>query len=112
MTEMVARVCPNCGAPVHGTVCQYCGSEDALLFGLEPGTPVMVSYKLNGKRITFQLSIEALTMTASGYDELYADNRIFKICGDGYDVNLAGRLIPFEHDTIPGRRLFYMVEYD
>ena len=24
--ELTARACPNCGAPVRGSVCEYCGS--------------------------------------------------------------------------------------
>ena len=30
--------CPNCGAPIHGSICEYCGTEFGLLKNIAPGT--------------------------------------------------------------------------
>ncbi len=109
MTRMNARTCPNCGAPVSGTVCQYCGSADERIFELEPGTPVMISYKLKGKRITFQLSIRSLSVSADTTD-IYSNGSVYASWNNGYDVSLSGRLVPFEHDSLSAEKIFWIEE--
>ncbi len=114
MSEMNVRTCPNCGANVHGTICQYCGAVDDRIFQVEPGTPVMLSYMLGNQRITFQLSVSQLYLFPNTDTvHLYADDGVYTSFTniEGYNVVLDGHMVPFEHESLsPGKTAYYIVE--
>lgn len=55
--------CPNCGAPIQGRICEYCGTPDPSTFRMLHGKPVRISYEMeDGHRYTFELLVESIGM--------------------------------------------------
>ena len=63
--------CPNCGAPIEGDKCPYCGTEVIDLCCLDTDKPFYVKLRNNGQIIKFK----AMTR------EINIDSRYDYVCG-------------------------------
>jgi hypothetical protein len=41
--------CPNCGAPITGSCCDYCGTHLEDILKLASGRPVKITFEIGGK---------------------------------------------------------------
>ena len=72
--------CPNCGAPIEGARCAYCGTIFYDLTNVEIGKRTYLRMKLGDAVNVFEAVPEHINITAAGPQEtFYADNEIFKI---------------------------------
>ena len=70
--------CPNCGAPLTGNKCQYCGAIIFDFAAIEIGKPVWINFKLGDHWLLAHVLPESASMHVEPMDEnlLYADNRL------------------------------------
>ena len=62
--------CPNCGAPIEGDKCPYCGTEVIDLCCLDTDKPFYVKLRNNGQIIKFKAMTRGIN-TESQYDYAY-----------------------------------------
>lgn len=68
--------CPNCGAPIEGSRCGYCGTV-FLDFGcLEIAKPMWLRMKLGSSYNMVRVIMTRISVDMSTGPELYADNTI------------------------------------
>lgn len=96
--------CPNCGAPITGLECAYCGTRLEDILRMASGKPVMISFEMDGKEYTVKFLLNSLTMR---YDTdetgLWANGRkVLSFCNSRKThLELAGECLPFgENDQI------------
>lgn len=109
--EMKGVNCPNCGAPITGQSCGYCGTRLEDILRLASGKPVTIAFEIGGKELTVRFLLESLTMRYEPeITNLYSD-----ICGTmpcrtlvvdrGAKLELEGRCLPFEDGMIAMEKL-------
>lgn len=67
--------CPNCGAPITGTVCKYCGAVFYDFAVLDFGKPTYVRVKYNGTLNVFRAILTNFTLTTEAPPVMYYDNQ-------------------------------------
>ncbi len=93
--------CPNCGAPITGMECAYCGTRLEDILRMASGKPVMISFEIGGKEYTVRFLLNSLTMR---YDtdltDLYSDGqKVLSFCNScKTHLELAGECLPFGED--------------
>lgn len=71
--------CPNCGAPIEGSKCPYCGSVifDFLNLDLDNAAPTYVRMRFGGRIHIFKARPTSFDIHQDYEDTmLYADNRV------------------------------------
>ena len=70
--------CPNCGAPITGETCEYCGTVIYDFSVIDDTKPSYIKMKLNGQIIMFKAYLRnAIFEMSSGLEShFYADNNI------------------------------------
>lgn len=69
--------CPNCGAPVTGEKCQYCGTVFYDWAGIDSNKPFYIKMKLNNKLVMFKAVMSSLDIEIkSNEDNAYYCNNI------------------------------------
>ena len=97
---MNERNCPNCGAPVTGRACPYCGTrfenpENAL--SLAVGKTVSVSFEHDGMLYEFDMAIDEVNVNANAESvDFYNDFGIARsvLLSPTYDASFHGRMVP------------------
>lgn len=97
--------CPNCGAPITGEYCPYCGSVFYDWAALDTNTPKYIKFKL-GDRVVMAKAI--MTHYESEYEaepmSLYADNKVLATM-----MGLPKMTIATEFEVIPENGVMYKV---
>lgn len=67
--------CPNCGAPLTGFKCQYCGAIIFDFASIEVGKPVWINFKLGEHWVLAHVLPESASLYVEPMDEvvMYAD---------------------------------------
>lgn len=70
--------CPNCGAPITGHKCEYCGAIIFDFAAIEIGKPVWINLKANGHWILAHVLPESVDVHIEPVMEniVYADNKM------------------------------------
>ena len=87
--------CPNCGAPLRGEECAYCGSVMEMPVELMIGKDVSISFSHDGRTYEFKVRIDELNLTDEGSTtHLYSDAmRFCSIHDANYVMYLKGSLV-------------------
>jgi len=91
--------CPNCGAPLTGSTCGYCGTRHAIDLSVLDGKNVKVSFDHLGIHEVFEMYV---TYTQLEYHwDSYSDiqGKLFMI-GPRVSVGIHGEVIPFRHKEV------------
>lgn len=67
--------CPNCGAPITGHKCEYCGAVIFDFAAIEIGKPVWINFKLGEQWVLAHVIPESASISTEPMDEfvMYAD---------------------------------------
>lgn len=84
MTQMTN--CPNCGATLHGTKCDYCGTTFLDLIDIEPGNICSVRLRYMGHEMTAQMRANVVSIGAD-----YSSYEPVPLLGDSYVSYIARR---------------------
>lgn len=91
--------CPNCGAPITGAACDYCGTvferpEEVL--SLAVGRKLAVSFEHGGRLYEFDMVIDRANVEASHLsNSFYANDHVYAVTGNTeYEASFGGRLVP------------------
>ena len=57
--------CPNCGAPIEGDKCGYCGYTLLNIIDFEPGKVSYVKMRYLGKELTSKMCVKNINVDAS-----------------------------------------------
>lgn len=99
----MSRNCPNCGAPIEGVKCPYCGTLLLDFADLDIDKPSYVRIKIHDKIAMFKVRINNLTTTISDDGStLYADNNPCFIARshDRIDIDLSMTALPDENGIL------------
>lgn len=70
--------CPNCGAPITGEYCPYCGSVFYDWAALDMDKPRYIKIKLGGQTIMAKAILRHCAMSTENSPQmLYADDRVY-----------------------------------
>lgn len=70
----MSRNCPNCGAPIEGAKCPYCGTLLLDFADIEMDKPSYVRIKMYGKVVMLRVVPRVLEVEYNNDSFLYADN--------------------------------------
>jgi len=88
--------CKNCGAPVAGGVCEYCGTPTDRFAQLAIGKPLSVRFEAEGVEYEFEMLVENFNLDShADYQDLYTcEGRYFTCltCVD-YRSAFSGRVL-------------------
>ena len=93
--------CPNCGAPITGMKCEYCGTMFYDLVNIDADGRTFIRMRLNGQIVTFKAvvtNIEAQTEYQSCL--LYEDNRLVYRGNPDYTVTIKMIVLPDENGSL------------
>lgn len=108
---MKAVNCPNCGAPIAGQSCEYCGTRLEDILRLASGKPVTITLDLDGKELTVRFLLESLAMhyepeIAHLYSDIHGPSPYYTLVTDrGARLELEGRCLPFDDGTVATQKL-------
>lgn len=74
-----ATNCPNCGAPIEGAKCPYCGTLLLDFADIEMDQPSFVRIKVGGNIMMLRVIPRSLDISYDEQPILYADNVPFRI---------------------------------
>ena len=82
--------CPNCGAPIDGSVCNYCGTVFLDFGAIEIYKPLWLRVKLNDQLICLRVIPERLSIdTDMTKHVLYADDKAYQMSMlSGYSISV------------------------
>lgn len=82
--------CPNCGAPLDGEKCFYCGTTFYDFASLEIGTPCYIRLRFGDMKMTFKAvpDIASVNITNNYYDVCDASGTKLHQLDAGQDLNL------------------------
>lgn len=93
----MSRNCPNCGAPIEGAKCPYCGTLLLDFADMEMDKPSYVRIKIHDKVAMLKVVPYALTVEYEEPDILYADNMpMYVQTAPKGDIKLSMRIVPDE----------------
>ena len=107
---MAKTNCPNCGAPITGPACPYCGTEfvrpDSAI-DLALGRKLSVSFEAHGYVYEFDMVLDRAEICSQASDCIFADDRLYRtVATPEYEAVLNGRIVPSEKHGHSGI-LFY-----
>ena len=73
--------CPNCGAPITGEKCEYCGTVIYDFSVIDMNKPSYIKMRFNDRLFIFCAILKNATMTTENFNERYLcdDQPIFSI---------------------------------
>lgn len=92
--------CPNCGAPITGSICEYCNTRHALDLSILEGKTVRVSFEHSGCKQVFDLFVTDIGFTyhSDTYFDITGKER-FSVMGRT-SVAINGEVIPFRQKEV------------
>jgi len=88
--------CPNCGAPISGSICPYCETRFENVASLAIGKTVTVSFEHGGMTYEFDMLVENLNIDADANTTDYYDwdgSCVFSMCYPEYSACFSGRVV-------------------
>lgn len=67
--------CPNCGAPIDGEKCQYCGTVFYDFAAIDADKPSYIKMRINGHLFIFKAILTSVEMRHDASSSFYADGR-------------------------------------
>ena len=102
--------CPNCGAPIRGCECEYCGTMFYDFATLDQNKPTYVRVKVNNKLFTFNARLTTLSLTSKDSEVGYFDNYpVLFMNPMEYKINLDMDLVPFDKE-FNGKEIMYTIQ--
>lgn len=95
--------CPNCGMPITGTTCEYCGTVFYDFVNVDADGDTYVRMRLNGELLIFKARMTNIEFRQStiGAMPIYADNRIVhRIMPPDYELSLDFLIVPDDNGVI------------
>lgn len=92
--------CPNCGAPIAGDRCPYCGTVFYDFASIDMDKPSYIKMRLNGHVVMFKGILRNVGITHMPCD-YYADNTIVS--------RHVGMSVSVDFDVIPDKDVTYTV---
>lgn len=106
---MEKKNCPNCGMPITGEKCDYCGTVFIDWAIIDMDTPVFIKFRHKGKIMRAKCVMSELNLTCSSPTlDFYADNQIYSAMQpeELQEIDIHMYIEPFE---VNGLRCNYMV---
>lgn len=109
--KMKKKNCPNCGQPITGEKCEYCGTVFIDWAVIDMNTPVFIKFRYNGKIMRARCIMSGLDLryNSPSTEYCYCDNQIYTRCMEPevlqeIDIHLYAE--PFE---VKGMKCNYMI---
>jgi len=105
---MEKKNCPNCGMPITGEKCEYCGTVFIDWAIIDMNTPVFIKFRHNGKIMRAKCIMSELSLRCNTPStELYADNEVYLTKEQAVpEIDIHLYMEPFD---VNGLRCNYMV---
>ena len=104
--------CPNCGAPMKGFKCEYCGTPAIPILELG-GEPVMMKFSYRGEEFTFNVVVDRFDVDydyhMNSYSTIYADSFCYKPTCSAYPeirLRFEGKPQLFELPGFEGEKFY------
>ena len=99
--------CPNCGMPITGEKCEYCGTVFIDWAVIDANTPVYIKFRKDNKimRAKCRVSSFAFNQTSEA-ESFYADNEAYIIPIERASFNVHFDLIPTD---VNGTKCLYTI---
>lgn len=95
--------CPNCGAPITGANCEYCGSVFYDFANIDADGISYVRMKFGGKLFIFRAAVVSVD-SHFDYDNdktVYADNTVlYRIVPPRHKVNIEMEILPNDRGVL------------
>ena len=91
--------CKNCGAPIEGGKCQYCGTEFEACLDMAIGKVVNVSFEHDGRTVEFRMRVSGLELDHTPevvdlYEWGGTTSHVMRT--DRYQAAISGSVVPYE----------------
>ena len=86
--------CPNCGAPIEGIKCKYCGTYFFNLTDIDFNKPRYIRIPLGNKRVIFNVLADEVSIT-NNQAQFYANN-IPVFSNPEFTIDIKLRVVPDE----------------
>ena len=97
--------CPNCGAPVTGEKCEYCGTVIYDFSVIDDSKPTYIKMRLNGQLLMFKALLHSADLRMEPADDyLYMDNKRILI------QSVPEMTVTVEFAVIPDDGILYQVK--
>ena len=108
---MEKKNCPNCGQPITGEKCEYCGTVFIDWAIIDMNTPVFIKFRHHGKILRAKCIMSGLDLRygSPSTEYLYSDNQVYTTCMGPEavpEIDIHLYIQPFE---VKGLRCNYMV---
>lgn len=106
---MEKKNCPNCGQPITGEKCEYCGTVFIDWAVIDMNTPVFIKFRHKGKIMRAKCIMSELSLR---YDtptlDFYADNQVYATMEPDVvpEIDIHLYIEPFE---VKGMKCNYML---
>lgn len=99
MRDRTELNCPNCGAPITGERCEYCGSVFYDWACIDADKPFFIKYKHGNMVRMSKAVLTGITFTEDCTPvPLYADNNIcYNVRNPELEINASFRVVPFSY---------------
>lgn len=97
--------CPNCGAPITGERCEYCGAVFYDWATISDEAPAYIKMSINGTLVLFRARIIKIEVVPDdNVQSFYADNCPYYIAKPSeYDINVTFRAVPDDNGIISAK---------
>lgn len=93
--------CPNCGAPITGEKCEYCGTVIYDFSVIDMNKPSYIKMRLNGKLLMFHAILKNVSVnTEDSYFDYYCDNQIIASVQNRVNTSISAEFDVIEKDGI------------
>jgi len=98
--------CPNCGAPITGATCEYCGTIFYDFANLEIGKPVYIRMKVNDSLLIFKAIVTNADFQVIGNEPIfYMDSQpVILGTSENYEMDVHFVLTPDDRGVIFEKR--------
>ena len=104
---MEKKNCPNCGQPITGEKCEYCGTVFIDWAVIDMNTPVFIKFRHNGKIMRAKCVMREFSLRCDTPTlEFYADNQIYSTMKQPEEIDISLHIEPFD---VNGLGCNYMV---
>ena len=98
--------CPNCGAPITGATCEYCGTIFYDFANLEYGKPGYIRMKINDSLLIFKAIVTNVDLQVIGNEPIfYMDSKpVILRRPESYEMDVHFVLTPDDRGVIMEKR--------
>ena len=97
--------CPNCGAPIRGAECEYCGTLFYDFAQLEVGKAGYVRLKVGDNLLIFRALTTQVEIEQHEDSRFYADNRVVEsYYAPGSTIGISMELMPDDRGVLLEKR--------